>query len=323
MPPVPPLPYADSPRTPNADIQFAADDLLRGSLYTVNDNRSSVATTIYGGNAVVSQPNIIRAGKAAVVTVKAGGSGSGSSVATSAAGSPNPASDTADSTPSVPPLPALFAAHAGPSARRGALSDLDAVPPSPAFSVGSTFFSRMNNRAGSASTHRSSPEPGAKAAAAAAARSSSQSRSAATTPTPLTSTPTPPTAAPVRVVPGRSLIVPDITSPSTVCESDDEADLMPGHRHASCSSAVSINASSKKKHPESQCSSCITAMDPCSPFSDANSVTIDSLAGEAASDTSAPSLPQPSASDKQLPMQSSGVEESRAVSPFDDSHAAR
>lgn len=297
MPPVPPLPYADSPRTPNADIQFAADDLLRGSLYTVNDNRSSVATTIYGGNAVVSQPNIIRAGKAAVVTVKAGSSAPGSSVGTSIAGSPNPASDMDSGAPSVPPVPALFAGNPGPSARRGALSDLDAVPPSPAFSVGFTFLNRVNGRVDSNATLGSSSESGAESAA---------------------------TAVPVTVVPGRSLMVPGAASPSTVCETDDEADLMPGHRHGSNSSG------SSRKHPDSQCSSCITAMDPCSPFSDANSVAIDSLAGEAASD--APPPPRPSDSGKRLSMQLSavkrlslvaGVETPRAVSPFDDSHATR
>ena len=86
MLPVPQLSYAGSLRTPNADTKFAADDLLRGSLYTVNDNSSPIATTIYGGNAVMPQPNIIGADGAAVVTVKAG---------SSTPGLPNPASDTA------------------------------------------------------------------------------------------------------------------------------------------------------------------------------------------------------------------------------------
>lgn len=114
------------PRSPLAgDFQFSADDILRGSMYTVNDNRSSVATTIYGQNAVVSQPNIIRAGKAAVVQVKGG-----SSLATSISSSPSS---------SVPPVPSLLL-NGKSKARQ---SSLETVPPSPAFSVGSTFMNRM------------------------------------------------------------------------------------------------------------------------------------------------------------------------------------
>lgn len=117
------------------DIQFAASDLLRGSMCTVG-NRSSIATTIYGGSAIVSQPAIIRAGKAAVVTVNSKG---GSSAGTSSNGSP-----TAGSTDEIPPVPALYANATGPSTRgNGATSDLDSIPPSPAFSVGSTFLNRM------------------------------------------------------------------------------------------------------------------------------------------------------------------------------------
>ncbi|KAG0130403.1 hypothetical protein HOY82DRAFT_648810 [Tuber indicum] len=134
VPPIPPLPMMGSPttsqypRSPLAgDLQFSADDILRGSMYTVNDNRSSVATTIYGQNAVVSQPNIIRAGKAAVVTVKGG-----SSLATSIASSPSS---------TIPPVPALYLNGKG----KGRQSTLEKVPPSPAFSVGSTFLNRMNS----------------------------------------------------------------------------------------------------------------------------------------------------------------------------------
>lgn len=136
VPPIPPLPMmggspttSQYPRSPLAGgFQFSADDILRGSMYTVNnDNRSSVATTIYGQNAVVSQPNIIRAGKAAVVTVKGG-----SSLATSIASSPSS---------TVPPVPALYLNGKG----KGRQSTLDKVPPSPAFSVGSTFLNRMNS----------------------------------------------------------------------------------------------------------------------------------------------------------------------------------
>lgn len=94
-------------------------------------DRSSVATTIYGHNAVVSQPNIVRAGKANVVQVK-----HGSSIATSSASSP--------SMESSPPIPPLFTAiNKAKNADRRSL--LDTVPPSPAFSVGSTFLNRMNS----------------------------------------------------------------------------------------------------------------------------------------------------------------------------------
>lgn len=102
-------------------------------MYTVNDNRSSVATTIYGQNAVVSHPSVIRAGKAAVVTVKGG-----SSVGASSTGSPL--------SESTPPMPTMIKVK-GPSSKggKGAESTLDAVPPSPAFSVGSTFLNRVSS----------------------------------------------------------------------------------------------------------------------------------------------------------------------------------
>lgn len=114
-PPVPNIPYAYSPQASEfspapGDIRFGPDDLgLRNSMVTV-DNRSSVATTIYGGGAVVSQPNVVRAGKAAVVQVRGGSSNNSSQ------SSPNP---------NVPPVPALGDAR---------------------FSVGSTFFSRVESR---------------------------------------------------------------------------------------------------------------------------------------------------------------------------------
>lgn len=142
IPPVPPLPYSDSPvgsqfpGSPNIDIQFAAHDILRGSMCTV-DNRSSIATTIYGGNAIVSQPNIIRAGKAAVVTVKGG-----SSAGTSTNGSPQ--------TENIPPVPSIMY-----TPRSNNLGD---VPPSPAFSVGSTFINRLNSRKGSITTISDQPQ---------------------------------------------------------------------------------------------------------------------------------------------------------------------
>jgi hypothetical protein len=127
IPPVPPLPCPDSPvgsQYPRGDIQFAADDLLRASLCTV-DNRSSIATTIYGGNAVVSQPNIVRAGKAAVVTVKSGNH-SGTS------NSPSPQSEN------IPPIPTL--------AKVPAIAAEGNPPPSPAFSIGSKFMAGVNSR---------------------------------------------------------------------------------------------------------------------------------------------------------------------------------
>lgn len=138
IPPVPPLPYPDSPvnsqypRSTVGDIQFAADDLLRASLVTV-DNRSSIATTIYGGNAVVSQPNIVRAGKAAVVTVKNVNSANSSG-----------SSPTFDSIPPVPPLNIRPPHLAVPNA-----------PPSPAFSIGSTFMAGVNSRKNSDSDLKS------------------------------------------------------------------------------------------------------------------------------------------------------------------------
>lgn len=187
IPPIPPLPYSDSPmgsqfpRSPNIDIQFAADDLLRGSMITV-DNRSSIATTIYGGNAVVSQPNIIRAGKAAVVTVKGG-----SSIATSSTSSPNPGSSE-----SIPPVPALFISTSGQSARGKGPSGLETVPPSPTFSVGSTFLNRMNIKNGSDEVIQQAQK---------------------------------------RVVPGRSHVEHENHSTSSVnYDSDDSSDLIPGHR---------------------------------------------------------------------------------------------
>lgn len=102
-------------------------------MYTVNDNRSSVATTIYGQNAVVSHPSVIRAGKAAVVTVK-GGSSVGAS------------SNSSPLSESVPPMPTIIKVK-GPSSKggKGVESTLGAVPPSPAFSVGSTFLNRVGS----------------------------------------------------------------------------------------------------------------------------------------------------------------------------------
>ncbi|KAI5812356.1 hypothetical protein BZA77DRAFT_145600 [Pyronema omphalodes] len=215
VPPVPPITYADSPtgsqfpRTPHIDIQFAADDLVRNSVYTV-DNRSSIATTIYGGNAIVhtvQQPTMIRAGRAAVVTVKAG------SVATNSSDN----SPTPGSRDSIPPVPALFTT-AGPAiAQRKpttivttATESTTAAPPSPTFSIGANFLNSVNTKEADAAANQKKSEP-----------------------------------------------IPQNTSTQfdSDSDSDDENDeLVPGHRGERNSVAES----------------CITAMDPCSPFSDDN-----------------------------------------------------
>lgn len=123
IPPVPPLPGSGTPeirypQSPDHGTFFSADDILRASVYTTGDHdpRASVATTIYRNNAIVSPvaANVVRLGKAAVVTVKGGHS--------------------AGSTPhleSTPPVPSI---------------NPDSIPPSPAFSVGSTFLNKMSER---------------------------------------------------------------------------------------------------------------------------------------------------------------------------------
>lgn len=123
IPPVPPLPGNGTPeirypQSPDQGTFFSAEDILRASVYTTGDHdpRASVATTIYRNNAIVSPvaANVVRLGKAAVVTVKGGHS--------------------AASTPhlgSTPPVPSI---------------NPDSIPPSPAFSVGSTFLNKMSER---------------------------------------------------------------------------------------------------------------------------------------------------------------------------------
>jgi len=188
------------PHSPNGDIQFAADDLLRGSVVTMPDNRSSIATTIYGGNAVIHQPITVRAGKAAVVSVKAGSSAGGS-------GSSSP-DDT-------PPVPSLFVNQANNNApNNGASQKVGNGPPSPAFSIGSTFLSSRNGRnSDRKSDWESSASDGYPA----------------------------PTK---RLIPGRSHIIPENHSTSSYnYDSDDsELDLPPGHRvkqlQSQCSSCV-------------------------------------------------------------------------------------
>jgi len=265
VPPVPPLPLMDAsspvgsqfPRSPTGDIQFGADDLLRGS---VVDNRASVATTIYGQSAVVSQSNIVRAGKAAVVQVKAGSSVGG----TSSASSP--------STESVPAIPALFTGGARKIGVDGKPT-LEAVPPSPAFSIGSTFFNRMN----STKTKTSDAD------------------------TFETLTPK------LRTIPGRSQAAHEQHSTSSFHYDSDDEDIRPGAR---------------SKKLQSQCSSCITDMDTGSPFSDANSITIDDLPIPAGGPG------RPRSSGRPLSMgigagnrNSKQIKTNRTVSPFDDSNS--
>jgi hypothetical protein len=127
VPPVPPIPIAlsDSGSTPRYEQEhFFMPGDLRDSTYSgVSDRtsyaRTSVASTIYGKNAVVSPipaQTVIR-GKAAVVSVRSNGAGSG------------------ELTPPVPNVDYSKYSVAG--------------PPSPAFSVGSTF---LNSATASAAT---------------------------------------------------------------------------------------------------------------------------------------------------------------------------
>lgn len=119
VPPVPPIPIAlssasSSPRYEQEHFFMPGD--LRDSTYSgISDRtsyaRTSVASTIYGKNAIVSPvpaQTVIR-GKAAVVSVKSNGNGSGGEL--------------------TPPVPSVDYGKYGING-----------PPSPAFSVGSTFL---------------------------------------------------------------------------------------------------------------------------------------------------------------------------------------
>jgi len=128
IPPVPPLPghgipEIRYPQSPDKGTFFSADDILRASVYTTGDHdpRASVATTIYRNNAIVSPvaANVVRLGKAAVVTVKGG-----------------PSVVTTPQLGNAPPVPAVDLSQ----------YDKAAIPPSPAFSVGSTFLNKMNEK---------------------------------------------------------------------------------------------------------------------------------------------------------------------------------
>lgn len=150
---------------------------------------------------------MIRAGRAAVVTVKAG------SVATNSSDN----SPTPGSRDSIPPVPALFTT-AGPAiAQRKpttivttAEESTTATPPSPTFSIGANFLNRVNTKEADAAANQKKSKP-----------------------------------------------IPENTSTQFDSDSDDDDEndeLVPGHRGERNSVAES----------------CITAMDPCSPFSDDN-----------------------------------------------------
>lgn len=137
VPPVPPIPIAlaGSPGTTPGyeDQHFFMPGDLRDSTYSAMTSmtdrtsyapRSSVASTIYGKNAVISPvaPQTVIRGKAAVVSVKSSGG-----------------STPGDLTPPVPSV------DYGKYAQNG--------PPSPAFSVGSTFLSSATAATASSGTH--------------------------------------------------------------------------------------------------------------------------------------------------------------------------
>ncbi|KAG4430098.1 hypothetical protein IFR05_014424 [Cadophora sp. M221] len=121
VPPVPPIPIALSDAgTPRYEQEhfFMPGDLRDSTYSALSDRtsyaRTSVASTIYGKNAVVSPvpaQTMIR-GKAAVVSVKSNGQASGEM---------------------TPPVPSVDFSRFGPGG-----------PPSPAFSVGSTFLNNAN-----------------------------------------------------------------------------------------------------------------------------------------------------------------------------------
>lgn len=128
VPPVPPIPIAtaSAPNTLNfEDDHFFMPGDLRDSTYSAMTTmtamtdytsyapRSSVASTIYGRNAIVApvQPQTVTRAKAAVVSVRSNGASSG------------------DVTPPVPQLD---------------YNRYRIGPPSPTFSIGSTFLNSAN-----------------------------------------------------------------------------------------------------------------------------------------------------------------------------------
>lgn len=122
VPPVPPIPIAlSTASTPRYEQEhfFMPGDLRDSTWSGVSDRtsyaRNSVASTIYGKNAVVSPvpaQTMIR-GKAAVVSVRSNGAPSSGEL--------------------TPPVPSVDYGRYGPGG-----------PPSPAFSVGSTFLNNAN-----------------------------------------------------------------------------------------------------------------------------------------------------------------------------------
>ncbi|KAI9796834.1 MAG: hypothetical protein M1825_006501 [Sarcosagium campestre] len=151
VPPVPPLPVATSPTSSESTPNYSQDRYLfvpdiRDSTYSgVSDSaytrdsvapsnaRNSVATSIYRNHAVVNPlpaQTVIRA-KAAVVSVKPGGPNS-----------PHPSAS------STPPLPNTdFSKYERQDPNHPASSRELRAPPSPAFSVGSTFMNSTANTA--------------------------------------------------------------------------------------------------------------------------------------------------------------------------------
>lgn len=117
------------PQSPVDEVFFLMPS--RASTYTQATNRSSIATTIYGANAVVAPvpANVVRAGKAAVVQVK--------STTNSAASTPEiPQSST------IPSLPKQRRTAVGAKSPLGMETD-SSEPASPTFSIGSTFHRQM------------------------------------------------------------------------------------------------------------------------------------------------------------------------------------
>jgi len=122
VPPVPPIPIAlSNASTPRYEQEhFFMPGDLRDSTYSgISDRtsyaRTSVASTIYGKNAILSPipAQTAMRGKAAVVSVKSNGATSSGEL--------------------TPPVPNVDYSKYGPTG-----------PPSPAFSVGSTFLSNAN-----------------------------------------------------------------------------------------------------------------------------------------------------------------------------------
>ena len=132
VPPVPPIPIALSghPSPSYEDQHFFMPGDLRDSTYSnmtghlsYAPTRASVASTIYGKNAVVPMPaQTVMRGKAAVISVRS---------------TPN-GTLAGDATPPMPNIDLRFK------------KDDMQPPPSPAFSVGSTF---LNSASASTATH--------------------------------------------------------------------------------------------------------------------------------------------------------------------------